>query len=133
MIQIMPRLIEISHLRRMRVDVLNMMRLFTSRFPVIYRFPLIRSIMAPKTPHLIVALISVLMLIIPTLNSVMIFLLISFASSPHSSIFYSNSQIHSAYSFITEIMSSYGIWSWGACSTLDARGFLGGSTEGGLA
>ena len=77
----MPGLIEILHPKRMRVSVLNMMPIFTPRFLGIHIFP--RLIIAPGTPPLIVMLISVLMLFIPSLNSVMVFLLISFASSPH--------------------------------------------------
>ena len=79
--RIMPRLLAILYPRRMRISVLNVMRIFATRFPGMHISP--RSIMASGTPPLIVTLISVLILFISASNSMTVFLPILFANSSH--------------------------------------------------
>ena len=79
--RIMPRLLVISYLRRMRISMLNVMRIFTIKFLSVHIFP--RPIMALGTLSLIVTLISVLILFIQASNSMTVFLSISFANSSH--------------------------------------------------
>ena len=102
----MPGLIKISNPRRMRVSVLNMMRVFASRFPSIHIFP--RSIMAPWTPPIIVMLILVLMLFIPASNLVTIFLLVSFSNFLH--LFYVVFQFSNMLSLLLHHQNNVFVW-----------------------